>query len=104
MATVEMRHAAIKQICTLAGGLSGADGRRYETKPGTHQTDKMGRRDRTPGHPVGDVASIELPCDAPGREHQVSIPYLWIFEGASEEEFGFRPGTSCHQRKQVPEV
>ena len=84
-----MRHAALEQLCTLVGGLSGADGGRRATITRIHRPAKVGRRDWTPVHPVGDVAVIELPCDAPGWAPQASITYLWIFEGASEEEVGF---------------
>ena len=99
-----MHHATLEQLCPLAGGFAGSDGGRRATITGTHQPDNMGRRYWTPGHPVGDVAVIDIPCDAPGRAPRASIPYLWIFEGASKEEVGFRPGTSCHQQKQFPAV
>ena len=82
-------HAALEQLCTLSGRFSGADGGRRASIPGTYRPSKMGRRYRTPGHDVGDVSIIELPRDAPIRAPQTSIPYLWIFEGASEEEVGF---------------
>ena len=86
-----MRHTAIDKLCTLVGGFSGADGILRATITGTHRPDKVGRRYRTPRHPVGDVAVIELPCDAPGRAPRSSIPYLWIFEGESKKKLGFDP-------------
>ena len=99
-----MRHAALEKLCTLVGGFAGANGGRRATIPGTHRPDNMGRRYQTPEHPVGDVTFIELPRDALSPSPQASIPHLWIFEGASEEEVSFLPSTSCHQQKQVPEV
>ena len=84
-----MRHAALEQLCTLDGGLPGADDRRRATIPGTYWPAKMVRRDWTPVHPIGNVAIIKIPRDAPSRAPQASIPYLWMFEGVSEEEVGF---------------
>ena len=55
-----MRHAALKQLCTLVGGFTGADGGRHEMIPGTYWTDNMGRRDRTSGNSNGDISVIEL--------------------------------------------
>ena len=80
---------ALKKLCTLVGVLSGFDGRWCATIPGTHRPAKVGRIYWTPGHPVGEVAVIDLPHDALGRSPQASIPYLWIFEGAFKEEVGF---------------
>ena len=94
-----MSHAALNQLCTLARGLAGADGRQHATIPVTYWLNNMGCIYWAPGHPVGDVAVIELPRDARSRSPQASIPYLWIFEGASKEEVGFQPVTSCHQIK-----
>ena len=62
-----MCHAALEQLFTLAGGLFGADGGRNVKIPGTYWTANMGCRYRTPVHPVGDVAIIELPRDSPSR-------------------------------------
>ena len=53
-------------------------GGRRATIPGTHLLDKMGCRYWKPVNTVEDVAVIKLPCDAPGRAPQSSIPYLWI--------------------------
>ena len=83
-----MCHTALEKLCTLVGGFSGADGGRLAKIIGTHRTAKVGRRDWTHGHPVGDVSVIKLPRYAPGQAPRASIPYLWIFEGPSEEEVG----------------
>ena len=92
-----MRHTALKKLVALVGGFTEAGGGRSATIPGTHQPAKVGRRYQTLGHPIGDVAVIELLCNAPGRVPRASIPYLWIFEGASKEEVRFRPSTYYHQ-------
>ena len=84
-----MRHAALEKLCTLVGGFSGSDGVRRSTIPGTHLPSKVVRIYRTPGHPVGDVAVINLPRDALRRAPRANIPYIWIFEGTSEAEVGF---------------
>ena len=63
-----MYHAALNQLFTLVGGFAGADSGRHATITGTRWTVKVGRRDWTPGHPVGDVAIIEQPRDVPGQE------------------------------------
>ena len=42
-----------------------------------------------PGHTLGDVDIIEKRRDAPSQVSLASIPYLWIFEGASKEKVGF---------------
>ena len=60
-----MCHTDHEQLCTLAGGLSGADGRRCAAIPGTYWPDNMERRNLTPGHTVVDADVIELPRDAP---------------------------------------
>ena len=86
-----MRHIPLEQLCKLYGGFNGADVRQHAKILGTNQPAKMGRIDWTPGHPVGDVAVIKLSRNAPVREPRESIPYLYIFEGASEEEVGFLP-------------
>ena len=83
--SVKMRHAALKKLYNLAGELAGADGGKCVTIPETYWPAKMGRRYWKPGHPVGDIAVIELPHDAPSWAPRASIPYIWIFEGASEE-------------------
>ena len=62
-----MNHVAIDKLFTLDGGFAGTDGRRHTKIPGTRRLDKMGHRDWTPGYPVGDVAAINLPRDAPSR-------------------------------------
>ena len=62
-----MRHTDLKQLCTLAGGLARADGRQRAKIPGNCWPVKMGRIYRTSGHPVGDVAVIELPRNAPSQ-------------------------------------
>ena len=95
--SVKSCHAAIKKLCTLSGVLVGSGGGQCAAIPGNYRPAKMGRRDRTPGHPVGDVAVIEPYCDAPSRAPQASIPHLWIFESTSKEEAGFPPGTSFQQ-------
>ena len=84
-----MCNDSLNKLCTLTVGFSGADGRQQATIPGTHRPAKVGRIYWTPGHPVGEVAVIDLPHDALGRSPQSSIPYLWIFEGAFKEEVGF---------------
>ena len=89
-----MCHADLDQLCALVEEFSGADGGRRATKSGTRQPSKVSRRDRTHGHPVGDISVIKLPLDAPGWSPRASIPYLWISESTSKEEVGFRPGTS----------
>ena len=86
--SVKMCHATLKKVCTLDGGFYGADGRRCATITGNHRPDKMGCRDWTPQHPLGDVTAIELTCNAPSWAPRARIPYLWIFEGAPEEEVG----------------
>ena len=59
----KMFHVALKQLCTLVGGFTGADGGRHEMIPGTYWTDNMGRRDRTSGNSNGDISVIELTWD-----------------------------------------
>ena len=59
-----MRHSALGKLFTLDGGFTGDDGRQSVTIPGTYQPAKMGRREWTPGNPVGNVAIIEIPCHA----------------------------------------
>ena len=56
-----MRHAALKQRCTLAGGFDGADCGRRAMIPGTYQPAKMDQIYWMPGYLVGDVAVIDLP-------------------------------------------
>ena len=96
---VKMCHAALEQLCTLTGRLSGADGGRCAVIPGTYWPANMVCKYCKPGYPVVYAPIIELPSDALSRPPRESIPYLWIFEVASEEEVGFQPGTSFHQRK-----
>ena len=84
-----MHHTALEKLCTLAGVFSEADGGRCAKILGTYQPPKLGRRDRTPGNPVGDIAVIEIPHNVPIRVPRSRIPYPWIFEGASKEEVGF---------------
>ena len=76
---VEMRHAALKQLCTLSGLFDGSDGGQCAIIPGTHCPNKMVRIYCTPGHPVGDVAVIELPRDSLSQAPRASILYIWIF-------------------------
>ena len=78
-----------KKLCTLVGGFVRNDGGQLAMILGTHRPAKVVYRYWTPGHPVGDIDVIELPHNAPGQAHRESIPYIWIFEGASEEEVGF---------------
>ena len=99
-----MCHAALEQSCTLYVGFSRTDVGQSATIPGTYQKSKLGHIYHTPGHPVVDISVIELPFDASSWAPRASIPYLWIFEGASKEEVGFQPGTSCHEQKQDPAV
>ena len=84
-----MRQATLEKLCTLVGGFFVAHGGQCENISGTHWTDEMGRRDRTPGYSVGDVTIIKLPRDVPSQAPRASIPYFWIFEGAPKEEVGF---------------
>ena len=102
--SVKIRHATFEKLCTLTGGFSRADDRRYAVIPGTYCQFNMGCKYWTPVNSVWDAPVIKLPSDAPSRPPRESIQYLWIFEGAYEEEVGFRPGSSCHQRKQVTSV
>ena len=74
--SVEIRHTALEQLYTLFRGYAGAYGGRCATIPGTHRPAKVGHRDWTPGHHVGNVSVIELPRDAPVRAPRASIPYL----------------------------
>ena len=55
-----MRHAGLDKLCTLVGGFYGANGKKGKTITGNHWPDKVGRRDQTHGHHVGDVLSSYL--------------------------------------------
>ena len=72
-----MHHAALEQLCTLVGVFAKTDGGRSAMIPGTHLPAKVFRRDCMPGHPVGDVAVIELPSRCPGlgtsSKHSISL-------------------------------
>ena len=81
----QMHHCTLYQLFILAGGFSRADGGQRAAIPGTYRSANMVGRNRTHGHPIVDVAVIKLPRYAQSRTPQASIPYIWIFEDASEE-------------------
>ena len=90
--------------CVMLLSINYAPSGRHATIIVTRCQAKMGRIYYTPGHYVGNGAVIKLHRDAPIRAPRASIPYLWIFEGASKEEVVFRTGRYCHQQKLVPVV
>ena len=86
-----MCHADLDQLCTLFGVLDGSGGGRRAMIPGTHRPAKMVCKYWTPGHPVGCIAVIDLPCNDLGRHLDQAFHIFGYLKAHPKRKLVFDP-------------